>query len=103
MHDAVNHFLQHKENVAHEETLTRKTYHVYFRSCDRLPGDFGHNVDLEAVRDDDGVKYMMGHTNPAMVAVYNQRIFENRLKTVSEYVNPWLLGAGRVGRSATVR
>ena len=44
----------------------------------------------DASRDQVATNYVMGHSDPSMGAVYRERIDDDRLVAVAEYVRQWL-------------
>jgi hypothetical protein len=46
----------------------------------------------DAARDPVAIDLIMGHTDPSMGGHYRERVEDNRLQAVAEYVRAWLFG-----------
>ena len=38
------------------------------------------------------VDFLMGHSRPDMASVYRQRVFDSKLREVTDFIRGWLLG-----------
>jgi integrase len=56
----------------------------------------------DEAKDQPAADFIMGHEVPHMSSVYRERISDERLRAVSDYVRAWLFGRNRKRRAPTV-
>ena len=57
----------------------------------------------DEARDQPAIDHVMGHESPSMATVYRERISDERLKAVTDYVRAWLLPPAKEAQAPTLQ